>query len=44
MAALGPRLQFGGYVAWLIWWVVHISSLVDFRSKLRAVSGWGWQY
>ena len=44
VANLGPRLQFGGYFAWLIWWVIHIWSLVDFRSKLRAMSGWGWQY
>lgn len=44
VADLSPRLQFGGYLAWLIWWVIHIWSLVDFRSKLRAMSGWGWQY
>lgn len=44
VADLGPKLRFGGYFAWLIWWVVHIWSLVDFRSKLRAMSGWGWQY
>lgn len=44
VADLSPRLQFGGYVAWLIWWAVHIWSLIDFRSKLRAMSGWGWQY
>ena len=44
VANLGPRLQFGGYFAWLIWWLIHIWSLVDFRSKLRAMSGWGWQY
>lgn len=44
VADLGPRLRFGGYFAWLFWWVVHIWSLVDFRSKLRAMSGWGWQY
>ncbi len=34
-----PELQFGGYFASLIWWVAHIWSLVDFRSKLRAMSG-----
>lgn len=44
VADLGPRLRFGGYSAWLIWWVIHIWSLVDYRSKLRAMSGWGWQY
>ncbi|MFK8024387.1 MAG: NAD(P)/FAD-dependent oxidoreductase [Ilumatobacter sp.] len=44
VADLSPRLQFGGYFAWLIWWVVHIWSLIDFRSRFRAMSGWGWQY
>lgn len=44
VANLSPKLQFGGYFAWLIWWVIHIWSLIDFRSKLRAMSGWGWQY
>ena len=44
VADLGPRLRFGGYFAWLTWWIVHIWSLIDFRSKLRAMSGWGWQY
>ncbi len=44
VADLGPRLRFGGYLAWLIWWVVHIWSLIDFRSRFRAMSGWGWQY
>lgn len=44
VADLSPRLRFGGYVAWVVWWLVHISSLIDFRSKLRAMTGWGWQY
>lgn len=41
---LGPRLRFGGYAAWVVWWLVHIWSLIDFRSRFRAMSGWGWQY
>ena len=41
---VGPRIQFGGYFAWLTWWLVHIWSLIDFRSRFRAMSGWGWQY
>lgn len=44
VADLGPRLQFGGYFAWVTWWAVHIWSLIDFRSRFRAMSGWGWQY
>lgn len=44
VADLGPRLQFGGYPAWLVWWAVHIITLIDFRSKLSAMGSWGWQY
>ena len=44
VAYLGPKLQFGGYFAWLIWWAVHIMTLIDFRSRIVAMSSWGWQY
>jgi NADH dehydrogenase len=44
VADLSPRLRFGGYLAWVVWWLVHISSLIDFRSKLQAMDGWAWQY
>ncbi len=41
---LGPKLRFSGYLAWVVWWLVHIWSLIDFRSRIQAMSGWGWQY
>ncbi|NND76431.1 MAG: NAD(P)/FAD-dependent oxidoreductase [Ilumatobacter sp.] len=44
VADLGTRLRFGGYLAWLVWWAVHIMTLIDFRSKFSALAGWGWQY
>ena len=44
VAYLGPQLQFGGYLAWVVWWAVHIMTLIDFRSKFSAMSSWGWQY
>ena len=44
VADLSPRLRFGGRVAWVLWWVVHIMSLVDLRSKAFVVMGWMWQY
>jgi NADH:ubiquinone reductase (H+-translocating) len=44
VADLSPRLRFGGHIAWVVWWLVHIWSLVDFRSRFRAMAGWGWQY
>jgi len=44
VAALSPRLQFGGRVAWLLWGAVHVWSLIGFRSRLRTMSTWTWQY
>lgn len=44
VADLGPRLRFGGVGAWLIWGFVHIWSLIGFRSKLRTMGSWVWQY
>lgn len=44
VADLGPKLQFSGTPAWLLWCVVHIWSLIDFRSKVRTMGSWNWQY
>lgn len=44
VADLGPKLQFSGTAAWLLWCVVHIWSLIDFRSKIRTMGSWNWQY
>ncbi len=37
-------LQISGYVAWVVWWLVHIWSLVGFRSRATVMVGWAWQY
>ena len=44
VANLGPRLQFSGRLAWVLWGIVHVWLLVDFRSKMRTLSNWNWQY
>ena len=44
VAMLGERVQFGGYLAWLLWGGVHVASLIGFRSKLTTMSSWTWQY
>lgn len=38
------RLRFSGFLAWVIWWLVHIWSLVGFRSRATVMAGWAWQY
>ena len=36
--------HFSGFFAWLIWSLVHIIPLVDFRSKLSVIFTWVWSY
>ncbi len=44
VAVIGDKIQFGGYAAWVLWGLVHVASLIGFRSKLRTMSSWMWQY
>jgi NADH dehydrogenase len=37
-------MRFGGFIAWLLWSVVHVSFLIGFRSKLFAILEWSWLY
>jgi NADH dehydrogenase len=43
VAYLGGR-HFSGFFAWLIWSLVHIIPLIDFRSKLSVIFSWLWSY
>lgn len=36
--------QFGGFLAWLCWGIVHIIPLIGFRSKMSVVFSWLWSY
>jgi len=36
--------HFGGFGAWLIWSLVHIIPLIDFRSRLSVIFSWAWSY
>lgn len=38
------RLHFGGFVAWLIWALVHITYLIGFRNRLVVMIEWAWSY
>ena len=37
-------LHLSGLTAWLVWCVVHIFLLIEFRSRLRVMSEWVWYY
>lgn len=43
VARLG-KLHFRGFVAWLIWVVVHIYQLIGFRNRLVVMITWAWDY
>jgi NADH dehydrogenase len=33
-----------GFIAWLLWWVVHIYFLVGFRNRLLVMWSWAWSW
>jgi NADH:quinone reductase (non-electrogenic) len=43
VARLG-RFEFSGFVAWMLWWSIHIAYLIGFRSRVLVLFGWGWQW
>lgn len=38
------RMQFTGIVAWLMWLLVHVLFLVEFRNRLGVLFEWAWAY
>jgi NADH:ubiquinone reductase (H+-translocating) len=38
------KLRFSGFVAWLLWLIVHLMNLVSFRNRLLVLIQWGWNY
>ncbi|MEQ9374400.1 MAG: NAD(P)/FAD-dependent oxidoreductase [Imperialibacter sp.] len=38
------KVHFKGIFAWFIWGVVHIMSLVEFRSRFVVFFSWAWSY
>jgi len=43
VAQIGP-LRIEGFVAWLIWLVVHILTLIGFRNRFLVMTEWAWVY
>jgi NADH dehydrogenase len=38
------RLRLSGFIAWLLWGVVHVYFLVGFRNRVAVLMGWLWAY
>ncbi|MEL7209405.1 MAG: NAD(P)/FAD-dependent oxidoreductase, partial [Actinomycetota bacterium] len=43
VAEFGP-LRLSGFVAWVLWWAVHIALLIGFRSRFLVLFSWGWNW
>lgn len=43
VAQLG-RMKFSGWIAWMLWLVVHIFFLIGFRNRLAVMLDWLWAY
>lgn len=45
-AAVGKigRFELTGFLAWWVWWLIHIAYLIGYRNRLAVMIGWGWQY
>ncbi len=39
----GP-IHLSGFVAWIVWAIVHITFLINFRSRVAAMWSWAWAY
>ncbi|MDT8304453.1 MAG: NAD(P)/FAD-dependent oxidoreductase [Anaerolineae bacterium] len=37
-------ISFTGFVAWIIWLVVHLFQLIGFRNRLVVLINWAWSY
>jgi NADH dehydrogenase len=37
-------LELTGFLAWWVWWLIHIAYLIGFRNRLSVMIGWAWQY
>lgn len=43
VARLG-RFHFHGFLAWVLWLVVHLVQLIGFRNRLVVLVNWAWDY
>jgi NADH dehydrogenase len=38
------RFAHHGFLAWLLWWAIHIMFLVGFKNRIMAMWHWAWQW
>jgi NADH dehydrogenase len=43
VARLG-KFKLSGFVAWVLWLLVHLMELVKFQNRVLVLIQWGWSY
>ncbi len=38
------RVALHGFIAWMMWWVVHVIALVGFRNRAAVTLQWAWHW
>lgn len=41
--AIGSR-TYTGFIAWLLWLVIHLFNLIGFRNRMMVLINWAWDY
>jgi NADH dehydrogenase len=39
-----PNMKISGFLAWVLWLLVHVMSLIGFRNKVIVMLNWMWNY
>ena len=38
------KIRFSGFLAWLLWLLVHVMQLIGFRNRFAVIYDWAWAY
>ena len=41
--AIGKR-TFQGFIAWIMWLIIHLFNLIGFRNRVMVLTNWAWDY
>ena len=41
---LGPFGRQGGFLAWMLWLLIHIAYLIGFANRIVVITRWGWSF
>ena len=44
VAELGGGIRNSGFIAWIMWLVLHLMQLVGFRNRMNVLLNWAWNY